>query len=149
MKLIDGLNHVAILTADLDRFIGFYGDIFEMQVVFGETTPTFRHAILKAGDGAWLHPVELQGNAHATALPEMFTRGHIDHLALRAPSSAAFSEIRRRLTAVGACDGAVEDLGAMHSVWFSDPDGMRGAVCLVVDSALGSFHEPRLLDGGL
>lgn len=146
MKLIDGLNHVAILTAALDRFNAFYTSVFEMRIVFEETTPAFRHAILQAGEGAWLHPVEVSGNVHADALPEMFTRGHIDHLALRAPSREAFTEIRKRLIAAGATAGNVEDLGAMHSLWFRDPDGMRGEVCLVVDAALGSFHEPRPLE---
>lgn len=145
MTLVDGLNHVAILTANLDRFVEFYTSIFEMQLVFEETTPAFRHAIVKAGDGAWLHPVEVQGNVHVDALPEMFTRGHIDHLALRAPSSEAFGEIRERLITAEATAGVVEDLGAMHSLWFRDPDGMRGEVCLVVDAALASFHAPRPL----
>jgi catechol 2,3-dioxygenase-like lactoylglutathione lyase family enzyme len=145
MKLVDGLNHVAILTADLDRFVGFYTSIFEMQVVFEEETPAFRHAILKAGEGAWIHPAEVQGNVHADALPEMFARGHIDHLALRAPTRDAFTEIRARLMAADATTGTVEDLGAMHSLWFRDPDGMRGEVCLVVDAALRSFHAPEPL----
>jgi len=143
MKLIDGLNHVAILTANLDRFVEFYTSIFEMRRVFDEETPAFRHAILQAGEGAWLHPVELKGNVHADALPEMFTRGHIDHLALRAATSEAFAEIRKRLIAAQATTGEVEDLGAMHSLWFRDPDGMRGEVCRIVDPALGSFHAPR------
>lgn len=34
------------------------------------------------------------------------------------------------------------DLGAMHALWFSDPDGMKGEVCLIVDRALRAFHAP-------
>jgi catechol 2,3-dioxygenase-like lactoylglutathione lyase family enzyme len=46
MSLVTGLNHVAVVTADLDRFINFYTDVFDMSVVFQEATPAFRHVIL-------------------------------------------------------------------------------------------------------
>jgi hypothetical protein len=93
-----------------------------------------------------LHPVALADNAHASALPDMFTRGHLDHLALGAPSAAAFEEVRIRLVEAGASTGVVEDLGAMHALWFTDPDGMKGEVCLIVDPELRAFHAPRPLE---
>jgi hypothetical protein len=75
----------------------------------------------------------------------MFGRGHIDHIALTAASQDAFATIRGRLAACGACRGAVEDLGPFHSVWFEDPDGMRGEVTVIVDPELAGIHEPRPL----
>ncbi|HMJ16240.1 MAG TPA: VOC family protein, partial [Polyangiaceae bacterium] len=124
----------------------FYSGVFEMDVLFRETTPAFSHAILRSGPSSWLHPAALAGNAHGSALPEMFARGHLDHLALGAPSQAAFAIIRERLMARGASSGLVEDLGAMHALWFEDPDGMKGEVCLIVDPELRSFHAPRPLE---
>jgi hypothetical protein len=47
----------------------------------------------------------------------------------------------------GASSGLVEDLGAMHALWFKDPDGMSGEVSLIVDPELRSFHAPRPLAG--
>jgi catechol 2,3-dioxygenase-like lactoylglutathione lyase family enzyme len=142
---VAGINHVAVVTTDLDRFIDFYTGVFEMDVLFREATPAFCHAILRAGVSSWLHPAALTGNDHGSALPDMFARGHIDHLALSAPSQAAFDVIRQRLVERGASSGLVEDLGAMHSLWFQDPDGMQGEVCLIVDPELRSFHAPRPL----
>jgi catechol 2,3-dioxygenase-like lactoylglutathione lyase family enzyme len=142
MSLVSGINHVAIVTADLARFIEFYTAVFELEVVFEEATPAFSHAILRAGESSWLHPAAITGNAHGAALPDMFTRGHLDHIALLAPSQVAFARIRERLVARGASAGAVEDLGAMHALWFIDPDGMKGEVCLIVDAALRGFHAP-------
>jgi hypothetical protein len=66
----------------------------------------------------------IAGNAHASALPAMFQRGHLDHLALTASSAEAFAIIRRRLVERGACDGAIQDLGPVHNIWFQDPDGI-------------------------
>jgi catechol 2,3-dioxygenase-like lactoylglutathione lyase family enzyme len=145
MSLVSGINHIAIITQDLARFVAFYTEVFELERVFEEVTPAFSHAILRAGQNAWLHPVALAGNVHAAALPEMFGRGHLDHIALLAPTPESFAEIGPRLVARGASDGVVEDLGATHSLWFRDPDGMKGEICLIVDPSLRSFHAPRPL----
>ena len=145
MTLLKGVNHVAVLTNDLDRFVGFYTDVFDVDVVFHEETPAFRHAILRVGADSWLHPAEVPGSAHGDALPQMFDRGHLDHLAVTAASATAFETLRARLVERGASDGTVEDLGAFHSLWFEDPDGMRGELTLVVDPSLEGIHEPRPL----
>ena len=50
MTLLAGVNHVAVLTTDLDRFVDFYTGVFDLDVVFTETTPAFRHAILRTGE---------------------------------------------------------------------------------------------------
>jgi catechol 2,3-dioxygenase-like lactoylglutathione lyase family enzyme len=145
---VSGVNHVAVLTDDLDRFVAFYADVFGLAVAFREEAPGFRHAILRAGPASWLHPVEVPGNAHGTAVPAMFERGHLDHVALTAASPAAFAAVRDRVVARGAGDGTVEDLGAFHSLWFEDPDGMRGELTVIVDPDLRGIHEPRPLPVG-
>ena len=130
MDLLAGVNHIAVLTDDLDRFVEFYTDVFDLEVVFRESTPAFRHAIVRTGPTSWLHPAQ---------------RGHLDHLALTAASPASFRTIRDRLVARGATDGTVEDLGAFHSIWFEDPDGMRGEIVVIVDGTLEGIHAPRPL----
>jgi catechol 2,3-dioxygenase-like lactoylglutathione lyase family enzyme len=144
-RLLAGLNHVAIVTNNLDRFIEFYVRMFDIEVVFSETTPAFRHAILRIGADSWLHPAELRANPHATALPTMFGRGHLDHIALVARSLESFEQIRMRLVEARASDGTVDDLGAFHALWFEDPDGMRGEITVITDPQLRGIHEPRLL----
>lgn len=145
MPLLAGLNHIAVLTVDLDRFVAFYTEVFDLVVVFREDTPGFRHAILRTGPDSWLHPVQVDGNPHGTAVARMFDRGHLDHLALTAASPEAFGALRSRLRHRGLHDDTVDDLGAFHSVWFEDPDGMRVEVVLIVDPELRGIHEPRPL----
>jgi predicted lactoylglutathione lyase len=77
----------------------------------------------------------------------MFSRGHLDHIALTARSSEGFEALRARLVEAGASDGTVEDLGAFHSLWFQDPDGMRGELTLLLDRTLEGIHAPRPLTG--
>lgn len=146
MSLLTGVNHVAVLTDDLDRFVDFYTGVFETEVVFTETTPAFRHAILRTGADSWLHPAEVPGGPHGAGLPAMFDRGHLDHVALAAASPEAFEILRRRLVERGACEGAVDDLGAFHALWFEDPDGMRIELTVIVDPHLEEIHEPRRLE---
>jgi catechol 2,3-dioxygenase-like lactoylglutathione lyase family enzyme len=145
MTLLHGVNHVAVLTTDLDRYVDFYTEVFGVEVVFREETPAFRHAILRVGADSWLHPAEVPDSAHGDALPKMFDRGHLDHLAVTAASEDAFETLRTHLVERGASDGTVEDLGAFHSLWFEDPDGMHGEVVVIVDRELRGIHEPRPL----
>jgi catechol 2,3-dioxygenase-like lactoylglutathione lyase family enzyme len=145
VNLVRGVNHVAVLTDDLDRFVDFYEDVFGLVTVFREDTPAFRHAILRAGDDSWLHPAEVPDNRHGAASASMFDRGHLDHLALTADSPEAFDRLRRRLVGRAETDGTVEDLGAFHSLWFTDPDGMRAELTVIVDSDLATIHAPERL----
>jgi len=145
MPQLAGLNHVAVLTRNLERFIHFYSHMFGAQVIFREDVNGLRHAILRLGPGSWLHPAERPDSPHAHADPRMFQRGHLDHLALGAVSKDAFEQIRARLIAGSASDGMIEDLGAFHSLWFEDPDGMRGELTLIVDPDLREIHAPRPL----
>jgi len=122
--------------------------VFDLEVVFSEETPAFRHAILRISGQAWLHPAEVKGSPHGAAVPRMFDRGHLDHIALTAGSAMDFERLRRRLVKNGASSGEVEDLGAFRAVWFKDPDGMRGELVLVMDPALRGIHEPRKIPVG-
>ncbi len=73
----------------------------------------------------------------------MFGRGRIDHLGLQAPSIEAFDTIRGRLIEVGASDGFVTDFGAILSLFFRDPDGLEGEVCVANPHAQpGVFNPP-------
>jgi catechol 2,3-dioxygenase-like lactoylglutathione lyase family enzyme len=141
--LVRGLNHVAIVTSDLDRFINFYSDCLGLRLVFHEATEAFRHAILRCGEHSWLHPIETTTeNIHGSGLGAMLQRGHLDHLALEAVDTVAFESARTRLVAAGATDGVVHNLGAFQSIWFEDPDGMRAELTLIIDPGLKHFHAP-------
>jgi catechol 2,3-dioxygenase-like lactoylglutathione lyase family enzyme len=149
--MITGINHVAIVTSDLDRFIAFYTEVFDLEVVLDEEVPEFRgmpgfrHALLRLGVDAALHPFEARDNAYGRALPDLLQRGHVDHLSLAVANGAALDEVRRRLVACGASDGAITSFGPIHSVWFVDPDGMGAEVALVLDPTLRGLHGPQPL----
>ena len=142
--LLDGVNHVAILTADSDRLHTFYREVFDATV--SRDSPEsegMRLSFIDVGAGRELNVFEIDGNDEAGRQTPMFGRGRIDHLGLQAASVGAFETIRGRLVACGASDGFVTDFGPVLSIFFRDPDGLEGEVCVPnPDARPGVFNPP-------
>ena len=141
--LLDGVNHVAILTNDIERLVAFYRDVFEAEVdgtmhESDDVTLTF----IRIGEAAELNVFRIQGNAEADRQTPMFGRGRIDHMGLQAANLDAFEEIRRRLIARGAADEFVTDFGQILSLFFTDPDGLEGEVCVRNPDAVPGVMNP-------
>jgi len=142
--LTSGFNHVAVITADTERFVRFYREVFEAEVLGSqdlgqEGTLTF----VRVGEHAEFNVFEVAGNTEATRQTPMLGRGRLDHLALQAASLEAFEEIRRRLIARGAADEFVTDFGLFLSMFFRDPDGLECEVCVQnPDARPGVFNPP-------
>jgi catechol 2,3-dioxygenase-like lactoylglutathione lyase family enzyme len=128
--LLDGINHVAILTNDTDRLAAFYREVFDAEVSHHEQIGDGQLTLIDIGPKTELNIFELEGNTEADRQVPMFGRGRIDHVGLAAANQEAFDEIRRRLIARGASDGFVTDFGRSLSIFFRDPDGLEGEVLL-------------------
>jgi catechol 2,3-dioxygenase-like lactoylglutathione lyase family enzyme len=130
------IGHVAVITADLDRFRAFYEDVIGLRtaVVLRMTGPPgLRHAVLPVTDTSIVHVFEQPGydpvaDGIGTGLGR---RGRIDHIAFHMASYADLEGVRDRLVAVGASDGTVTPHGPVLSVHFRDPDGLEGEVTTV------------------
>jgi catechol 2,3-dioxygenase-like lactoylglutathione lyase family enzyme len=138
--LLDGVNHVGMVTDDIDRFVEFYARVFDATVsnqiqIGDEGTLTF----VDIGPRTELNVFHRPDMA---SMPRgsMFTHGPIDHLGLQAASKEAFDEIRQRLIACGATDGFVTDFGMALSLFFVDPDGLECEVLINVPGA--THHNP-------
>lgn len=142
--LLDGVNHVALLTSDSDRLHAFYREVFDATVSRDTVEPDgFRLSFVDVGPNTELNVFQIPGNTEATRQTPMFGRGRIDHLGLQAASLEAFDTIRERLMARGASNGFVTDFGQVLSVFFRDPDGLEGEVCVANPAAQpGVFHPP-------
>lgn len=129
--LLDGINHVAIITNDTDRFVAFYSEVFG-ATVDGQVNPPEGGTLtfVKIGPHSEFNLFEVPGNTEADRQAPMFGRGRIDHLGLQAESIEAFETIRERLMERGAADSFVTDFGPILSLFFRDPDGLEGEVCV-------------------
>jgi catechol 2,3-dioxygenase-like lactoylglutathione lyase family enzyme len=130
--VIDGVNHVAILTANMDRFIRFWEHAFDAKVVHDDPShggrPGERMVVMTLGGPSALNVFQVPGNTQAEVQTPMFGRGRIDHLALNVASREALDIVRERLMKLGASDGTVTDFGPALSVFFRDPDGLEAEV---------------------
>jgi len=142
-----GINHVATLTNDTERLHTFYRDVFDAEILRdGSEFPEGkgrRLSIIKIGPYAELNVFQVEGNTQADVQTPMFGRGRLDHFALQAASIDAFETIRSRLRTLGAADDFVTDFGPMLSVFFRDPDGLEGEVCVAnPDYVAGASNPP-------
>jgi catechol 2,3-dioxygenase-like lactoylglutathione lyase family enzyme len=142
--LLNGVNHVAVVTSDTERFHAFYRDVFDATVSRDlSERPGVRLSFVDIGPFTEINLFQVDGNQEAERQVPMFGRGRIDHLGLQAASKEAFDEIRTRLIDRGASDGFVTDFGPILSVFFRDPDGLEGEVCVEnPDAEPGVFHGP-------
>ena len=140
--LLAGINHVAVLTKDTDRLHTFYRDVFDATVFHDTVDGDVRLSFIEVGPSTMLNIFEIVGNIEADRQTPMFGRGRIDHLGLEAVSQEAFDTIRARLLARGATDGFVTDFGIALSLFFRDPDGLEGEVCLHNPAAIPADLKP-------
>lgn len=122
MKLLNDIQHLTFITADMDRLIAFYERVFEARVTVDLEEDGLRHAFIEVGPHTVLHPFQVTGVEPPGPQP-MFQRGRLDHFALNAASEEAFRELRRRVVIEGAGNGVVTDMGLLLSFGFTDPDG--------------------------
>ena len=139
--LLDGINHVAVITDDTDRFVHFYETVFDVHVSSRQDVPFGRLTMIDVGPRTELNVFEVNEGVSDLVRGSMFSHGPIDHVGLQAADRDAFVEIRRRLIEHGATDGFVTDFGRAHSVWFKDPDGLEGEVLLLI-SRDGEVRPP-------
>lgn len=133
--MTNGFNHIAILTADLDRLVDFYQRIFGARVLFTiEARPDHPRMVgVEVGEGAHLGIFEVAPEQIVGDRAQVGGRGPIDHFGLSVDSVETLEALRDRLVEAGASPGEITDFGTALSVFFRDPDGAELEVC---------YHKP-------
>ena len=131
MPITTGFNHVATLTSNMDRLVGFYRDVFGAEITFEmAATPDHpRMTILDLGAGTALNVFEAAADEIIGERRKQGARGAIDHYGLSVDSLATLEQVKERLLAAGADIGEIQRLGGEWSLFFRDPDGMELEVC--------------------
>jgi catechol 2,3-dioxygenase-like lactoylglutathione lyase family enzyme len=89
--LLDGVNHVALITNDTDRLHTFYREIFDATVSRDdELASGMRLSFIDIGPNTELNVFQIDGNTEALRQTPAFERRRIDHLGLQAASLDAF-----------------------------------------------------------
>jgi len=145
-----GVNHLAMVTGDMDATIHFWRDLLGMRLVAGLGRPGYRHYFLQIDGRDLIAFFEWPG---AEPLPE---RDHgtpqtgpvvFDHVSFGVEERDMLWELGDRLSAAGFWASEVIDHGFIHSLYSFDPNGIPIEFSWSVEAVDVRAH-PAMVDTG-
>jgi len=146
-----GVNHLALITGDMDATVRFYHGVLGANLVATIGTPGFRHYFFEIGEGNTVAFFEYAG-----AKPVAFAKPagvpdpralQFDHLSLDLADEGALEALQARLKE-HACEVTdVVDHGFIRSIYFTDPNGIALEASWWVHDATGGdvdYADPGL-----
>lgn len=137
-----GVNHLALVTPDMETTVRFYTGVLGMPLVMTLMAGPMRHYFFEIAPHNTLAFFEIEG-------VETFAKGagspgpypvQMDHLSLNLESEAALAALRDRLTAAGCEVSELVDHGVLRSIYFTDNNGIAlEATSWVTDPTVQSF----------
>ncbi len=131
-----GINHLALVTPDMDATVRFYAGVLGMPLVTTLMAGPMRHYFFEMAPGNTVAFFEV-------AEAETFDKGagspaphpvQLDHLSFNLADEDALRQLQERIKAAGSEVTEIVDHGVMKSVYFTDPNGIAlEASCWVVD----------------
>jgi catechol 2,3-dioxygenase-like lactoylglutathione lyase family enzyme len=123
-----GVNHLALITPDMDATVRFYHEVLGARLVATIGTPTFRHYFFEIGGGNTLAffeyaDVDVPTFSKPAGVPDP-RANQFDHLSLNVADADALDSLQRRLRAHGCEVTDVVDHGFIRSIYFTDPNGI-------------------------
>ena len=134
-----GINHLALVTDDMDATVRFYHGVLGARLVATIGTPEFRHYFFEFGPQNTVAffeyaGVKLERLAKPAGIPDP-RAVQFDHLSFNLPDEHALVGLRDRLKASGSEVTDVVDHGFIRSVYFTDPNGIAlEASCWMLDA---------------
>lgn len=123
-----GVNHLALVTADMDATVRFWHGVLGARLVATIGTPAFKHYFFDIGDGNSVAFFEYTGqplNEYAKPAGVPYDKAsQFDHLSLNLPDEDALLRLRERLKSHDCEVTDVVDHGFIRSIYFSDPTGI-------------------------
>lgn len=124
-----GVNHLALVTTDMEKTVRFYRDVLGMKLVGttgGAQDYPYRHYFLSLGPGSTIAffewpDVELPPRKDS-GIPA--TGRQFDHVAIGVDSEDDLAAAQDRLRAADVDVSEVVDHGLCRSIYFEDPNGI-------------------------
>jgi catechol 2,3-dioxygenase-like lactoylglutathione lyase family enzyme len=134
-----GVNHLALVTNDMDATVRFYDGVLGMRLVAHLGNEHFRHYFFECGAENTIAFFEYKGApveqfAAAAGVPDP-RKIQFDHLSFNLPDEHALEAMQARLKEHGCEVTDVIDHHIMRSIYFTDPNGIAlEATWWVVDA---------------
>lgn len=123
----NGINHLAMVTGDMDATIRFWRDLLGMRLVAGLGSPGYRHYFFQVSDRdlvaffEWTGAEAVPEKEHGRAVPGPIA---FDHVSFGVETEDELWELKDRLNAAGLWVSEVIDHGFIHSIYSFDPNGI-------------------------
>jgi catechol 2,3-dioxygenase-like lactoylglutathione lyase family enzyme len=121
-----GVNHLALVTPDMDVTVRFYHGVLGMPLVATLMAGPMRHYFFKIDASNTVAFFEWQG-MEPFRKPAGWPTQHalqFDHLSFNLPDRAALLDVQQRLREAGSEVTEVVDHGMIKSIYFTDPTGI-------------------------
>ena len=143
-----GINHLAMVTADMDATIRFWRDLLGMRLVAGLGQPGYRHYFFEitAHDMIaffeWPDVEKMPEKDHGAPVkgPAGF-----DHVSFEVAADDDLWELKARLEAADIWVSEVVDHGFIHSVYCFDPNNIPIEFSAPV-TAVDVRRHPKMMD---
>jgi len=146
-----GVNHLALITPDMDETVRFYHGVLGMRLVATLMAGPMRHYFFEIAPGNTVAFFEWTGTGTFAKpagwrVPQTL---QFDHLSFNLPDHAALLSLQDRLRRAGV--GVTEEIdhGFIHSIYFTDNNGIAleasywlNDATAVEDGDRGAFHDP-------
>ena len=121
-----GVNHLALVTPDMDQTVRFYHGVLGMRLVATLMAGPMRHYFFEIAPGNTVAFFEWTG-ARTFSKPAGWPVAQtlqLDHISFNLPDHAALLALQERLRRAGV--GVTEEIdhGFIHSIYFTDPNGI-------------------------
>jgi catechol 2,3-dioxygenase-like lactoylglutathione lyase family enzyme len=136
-----GINHLALITTDMDSTVRFYHGVLGARLVAHLGTPSFRHYFFEMGEQNTVaffeyRDIELAPFAKPAGVPDP-RAVQFDHVSFNLPDEQALLNLRARLKAAGCEVTDVVDHSFIRSIYFTDPNGIALEASWWVTDATG------------
>lgn len=127
MPTYTGINHLAMVTGDMDRTIRFWRDLLGMRLVAGLGGKGYRHYFFEISDKdmiaffEWPDVQPIPEKDHGLPVKAPFA---FDHVAFGVDDDDGLWDLKERLTAAGFWVSEVIDHGFIHSIYTFDPNNI-------------------------
>lgn len=127
MIKFNGINHLALVTGNIDETISFWRDLLGLRLVAGLGKPGYRQYFFSLSEHdmvvffEWpdVAPIEEKEHGRPKSGPFVF-----DHVSFGVDTEDDLWELKDRLAAAGIWVSEVIDHGFIHSIYSFDPNGI-------------------------
>lgn len=122
-----GINHLALVTPDMDATVRFYHGVLGMRLVTTVMAGPMRHYFFEMAPGNTIAFFEVRGAESFMApagIPDRLRKAQFDHLSFNVADEAALEALQARLKEAGCGVTDVVDHDFVRSIYFNDPHGI-------------------------